>query len=179
LRLVSEGAYVTPSIKIAKLTKIVPLKIEFSVNEKQADNVKSGISLTFTLDNDQHKYHATVYAVESSLDAETMSLKVRALYNNTDSKIRPGRSATIELKLQEIENAIVVPSQAVIAEMGRDIAYIYQNGKAKEVVLQKGLRDATSLQITNGLKVGDTLIVTGVMQLRNGMDVSIDNILKK
>jgi membrane fusion protein (multidrug efflux system) len=117
--------------------------------------------------------------VESSLDTETMSLKTRALYNNADGKIKPGRSATIEIKLQEIENAIVVPSHAIIAEMGRDIAYIYQNGKAKEVVLQKGLRDATSLQITNGLKIGDTLIVTGVMQIRNGMDVVIDNILER
>ena len=179
LRLVSEGTYATPSTKIAKLTKIIPLKIEFSVNEKQSDNVKSGTQLSFTLDNDLNRYPATVYAVESSLDAETMSLKVRALYNNEGGRVKPGRSATIEIKLKEINNAIVVPSHSVIAEMGRDIAFVYRNGKAKEVVLHKGLRDAASLQITNGLNLGDTLITTGVMQLRNGMDVIIDNLSEK
>ncbi|MPN56547.1 hypothetical protein SDC9_204237 [bioreactor metagenome] len=60
--------------------------------------------------------------------------------------------------------------------MGRDIAFVYKNGKVKQVELKKGLRTASSVQITKGLEVGDTLLVTGVMQLRDGGDVIIDKI---
>ena len=57
--------------------------------------------------------------------------------------------------------------------MGQDIVYTYNNGKAKRVVLTKGLRTASSVQVLEGLNVGDTLLTTGVMQLRDGMNVSI------
>ncbi|MDR1792703.1 MAG: efflux RND transporter periplasmic adaptor subunit [Bacteroidales bacterium] len=178
LRDVSEGAYATPATIVAKLTKLSPLKIEFSVNESQAPYIKQGMPLYFYLDNDSVRYRASVYAVESRLDMQTLSLQVRALYPNSNGLLKPGHSATVELVLNQINNALVVPSQAVVAEMGRDIAFLYKDGKAMQVVLQKGLRTESSVQIISGLKTGDTLITTGVMQLRDEMDVTIDNISK-
>ena len=175
LRLVSEGTYASPSTIISRLTKISPLNIEFSVNEAYVNNVKAGTPLIFTIDNDLSTYHASVYAVESNLDKNTLSLKARALYPNPGGYLKPGRSANIDIKLQEMKNTIVVPSISILAEMGRDIGYIYKNGKAHQVELRKGMRTASSVQILNGLNAGDTLLVTGVMQLRNGLSVEIDN----
>ncbi len=177
LRFVSEGAYASPSVVVAKLTKISPLKVEFSVNESQANEIKAGTSLAFKVDNDLNTYHASVYAIESQLDEETFSLKARALYPNTDEKIKPGQSATVEIELSKIEQAIVIPAISAIAEMGRDIAYIYDNGKAKRVTITKGLRTASSVQIIEGLNAGDTLLVSGVMQLRDGMPVKIETMV--
>ncbi|HRZ97807.1 MAG TPA: efflux RND transporter periplasmic adaptor subunit [Paludibacter sp.] len=176
LRLISEGAYASPTKVISKLTKISPLKIEFSVNEKQANEIRNGISLSFSIENDKNTYQATVYAVESKLDEATLSLKARARYPNPGGKLKPGHSATIEIKMKEINNAIVVPSIATLAEMGRDIAFVYKNGKAQQVELKKGMRTASSIQILDGLQPGDTLLVSGVMQLRDGMPVKIDKI---
>lgn len=173
LRQVSEGTYASPATIISKLTKISPLKIEFSVNEKQANDIKQGTPLTFTLENDKNAYQATVYAVESQLDEATLSLKARARYANPGGKLKPGHSATIEIKLKEIENAIVVPSIVTVAEMGRDIAYVYKGGIAHQVELKKGIRTASSIQVLDGLQAGDTLLVSGVMQLREGMPVKI------
>jgi membrane fusion protein (multidrug efflux system) len=101
-------------------------------------------------------------------------MKARAMYPNADGKLKPGRSASIEIRLHEITNTIVVPSEAVIAEMGRSIAYVYRNGKAQQVELTRGLRTESNVQILSGLQPGDTLIVTGVMQLRSDMPVTID-----
>ena len=173
LRLVSEGAYASPQVRVSTLTKISPLKIEFAVNERQENEIVDGTKLTFTLENDLSTYQASVYAVETSLDASTLSLKARARYSNPGGKIKPGRSAQIEIQLREITNTIVIPSMSSIAEMGQDIVYTYNNGKAKRVVLTKGLRTASSVQVLEGLNVGDTLLTTGVMQLRDGMNVSI------
>ncbi len=173
LRMVSEGTYASPQVMVSKLTKISPLKIEFSVNERQENEIVDGTKLTFTVENDLNTYEASVYAVETSLEANTLSLKARARYANPGGKMKPGRSANIEIQLREITNTLVIPSISSIAEMGQDIAYTYANGKAHRVVLTKGLRTASSVQILEGLNIGDTLLTTGVMQLRDGMNVSI------
>ena len=177
LRQVSEGAYASPTTIVSRLTKISPLKIEFSVNERQANEIKTGTEVKFTVENDMHTYDASVYAIESKLDERTLSLKVRAMYSNSDGNLKPGQSASIEIKLREIKDAIVVPSLSLIAEMGRDIAFIYKDGRAQQVEIQKGQRTASAVQVTNGLLVGDTLITSGVMQLRDGMPVTLENMV--
>lgn len=174
LRQVSEGAYASPTTIIARLTKIVPLKVEFSIPEKLVDRVQIGTTLDFTLEDDLSTYQASLYAFDSNLDKQTLTMQMRARYPNPGGKLQPGRSVKVEIKLREIKNTIVVPSISVLAEMGRDIAYVYKNGKAQQVTLSKGMRTASSVQIIEGLNVGDTLITTGVMQLRDGLPVVID-----
>ena len=178
LRLVSEGTYATPQTIVTKLTKISPLKIEFSVNEKQANEIKIGTPINFSVESNNKTYNATVYALESKLDVKTLSLKARARYANSDGKLKAGHSATIVIKLREIKNAIVIPSISSIAEMGRDIVFVYKNGKARQVEIKKGIRTASSLQVLEGLNQGDTLLVSGVMQLRDDLPVTLENVEK-
>jgi len=175
LRNVSEGAFASPTTIITSLTKIIPLKIEFSVNEKQADFVSSGMEITFRPDADLNVYKATVYAKETRVDPKLYSLKVRAIFPNANGRLRPGRSASVEVRSNPIKNALTAPGESVIKEMGRDIAYIYSGGRAKQVSLDIGMRTESNVQILTGLNVGDTLIVSGVMQLRDGLPVVIDN----
>ncbi|OPZ14871.1 MAG: Multidrug resistance protein MdtA precursor [Bacteroidetes bacterium ADurb.BinA261] len=173
LRLVSEGAYASPTVVIAKLTKISPLKIEFSVNENMVNEIKPGTNLAFTVDNDLATYHATVYAIESRLDVQTLTFFARALFQNPGGKIKPGQSANVVIQLDQKNDAIVIPSISMIREMGRQLVYIYKNGKAKEVEIKTGLSTASSVQVTDGLSIGDTLLTTGVMQLTDGALVKI------
>ena len=177
LRLVSEGAYASPSVVLAKLTKLSPLKIEFSVNEDMVNQIKPGTNLSFTVNNDLKTYHATVYAIESRLDAQTLTFFARALFQNPSGKIKPGQSANVMIQLDEVKDAIVIPSISTIREMGRQIVFIYDKGKAKEVDIKTGLSTASSIQVTDGLSLGDTLLTTGVMQLRDGMPVKIGQII--
>ena len=178
LRQVSEGTYVSPTTVISKITKITPLKVEFSVNESQAYDIKPGTPLQFSWGNDQTKYDATVYAVEPRIDENLMTVMIRAIYPNTEGHIKPGHSATIELRLSRYENTIAIPSLAVITELGSDQVYVYKNGKAQATTIKKGIRTESQVQILDGLSVGDTLITTGVMQLRNGMDVKLNELSK-
>ncbi|WP_455628661.1 efflux RND transporter periplasmic adaptor subunit [Parabacteroides chinchillae] len=179
LRSVSEGAYVTSSSSvIAKLTKISPLKIEFSIPESYASEVKDGSPIVFRMEKDGllHDYKATVYAVESKVDTDTRTLRVRATYPNTGESILPGRYTSVEITRREIKDALAIPSEALIPEMGKDIVYLYKSGVAEPAEVKIGLRTEDRVQILSGLTSGDTLIVSGVMQLRTGMKVSIDNL---
>ncbi len=175
LRQVSVGTYASPSTVVAKLTKISPLKVEFAVSERYARDVKVGTRLTFTLEGSLNEYTAQVYARESSLDLNTHTLTVRALYPNP-SGIMPGRYAAITLRKQEYQNALAVPSQAIVPEMGKDKVFLYRNGKAEPVEITTGIRTESLVQAITGLAEGDTVIISGTQQLRTGMDVTIDNI---
>jgi membrane fusion protein (multidrug efflux system) len=179
LRLVSEGAYATPSTIVANLTKISPLKIEFSIPESYVSEVSDGTDITFYMEGSDkmlQKYSARVYAVESKLSLETYTLKVRATYPNVNEAILPGRFLSVEVSKREIKNALAVPSEAIIPEMGKNIVYVYHNGEAKAAEIIAGLRTESHVQALEGLMPGDTVITTGTMQLRTGMKVSIDNL---
>ncbi len=179
LRMVSEGAYTSPSTVVVKLIKIKPLKIDFSISERHATEIRQGTNIEFELTGSLNKYKATVYAVESTVDPKTRTLKVRATYPNANESVLPGRFASIEIKLHEIKNTLAIPSEAVIPEMGRDIVYLYKNGIAEPAEINKGLRTESRVQVLSGLSAGDTLITTGVMQLRKGAAITIDDIQSK
>jgi membrane fusion protein (multidrug efflux system) len=176
LRFVSEGAYATPATLVTHLTKVIPLKLEFSVNERHAEMIHPGTNIVFQAPPYQADFTASIYAVESQVDLDTRTLKARARFPNTSGKLKPGRMVNIEIKSSELKNALVIPNEAIIAEMGRDLAYIYSDGKAKQVELIKGLRTESSIQVLEGLNPGDTLITSGVMQLRDGLPVTLDNV---
>ncbi len=176
LRQVSEGAFVTPGQRIATLTQLQPVKIEFSVPERFAQSVTKNSKIKFTMEGDTNKYTAEVYAVEPSIDPSTRSVSVRALHPNKNHELRPGSFARIEFKLNHMENALQVPAQAVIPELGGYKVFKISNGMAVQAEISVGIRTSEMVQVTQGLNPGDTVITTGILQLRNGMRVSISNI---
>ncbi|MCK9301380.1 MAG: efflux RND transporter periplasmic adaptor subunit [Bacteroidales bacterium] len=179
LRELSEGAFVSPSTNMAKLTQVNPLKIDFSIPESYASEVKDGTKIKFSLEDSEgimRQYDARVYAVESTIDINTRTLKVRALYDNPDRTLMPGRFASVEITRREIKDALSVPSEAIIPEMGRNLVYLYRNGQAQPVEIISGIRTEARVQALSGIQEGDTLIISGVMQLRTGSKVIIDQI---
>ncbi len=173
LRQVSVGAYASPSTVVAKLTRISPIKIEFSVPERYARDIKKGTNLDFKVVGYLDAFPAQVYATEASLDVETHSLTVRALYPNRNGELPPGRFVHIQLKQKEITDAMTVPSEAIVPEMGINKVFVYRSGKAEPVDIELGIRTDAEVQVLRGLAVGDTIITSGTLQLRKGMPVML------
>jgi membrane fusion protein (multidrug efflux system) len=176
LRQVSEGAYANPSTVVAKLTRVSPLKLELSIPEAYIDMVKVGTSIFFNIDGDTLKYRAEVYATESKINVTTLSFTVRAYYQNIDHKIPPGRFASVVLQLNYDGKGISVPSESVIPDLGEHIVYKVSNKRATKVEIEPGVRTESYVQILKGLNVGDTVVTTGIMQLREGIDLQIKSV---
>ena len=176
LRQVSVGAYASPSTIVAKLTNLTPIKIEFSVPERYAGDIKKGTNLEFKVDGKLAPYTAKVYATESSLDASTHTLSVRAIHPNENGELMSGRYADIRLKQKEIHDALAIPSEAIVPEMGINKVFAYRNGKAEPVSVTIGIRTEAEVQILDGLQAGDTILTSGTLQLRKGSIVKIENI---
>ncbi len=174
LREVSQGTYASPTTTVAKLTKTNPLKIEFAVPERYAGMLVPGNELKFSVEGDLEERSAKLYATDSHVDSDTRTYTVRALYDNSDGKLVPGRYVNVSLTTQEFDKTIAVPSQAIISEMGIDKVFVYHSGKAEPVEITKGLRTDKYVQVLRGLSIGDTVITTGIMQLRVGQKVILD-----
>lgn len=175
LRYLSEGSFASPSSKIARLVKLSPIKVEFSIPEKYAGEVNIGFPVTFTIDD--KLYQAAVYAVDPKIDLDTKTISIRALYPNKNEELKPGRYTSVTLLLSQIDNAIAIPSEALIPEMEGEMVYLYKNGKASYIKVSTGLRTETLIQITDGLKFGDTLLTTGILQLRQNLPVVLDTVI--
>lgn len=178
LRQVSQGTYASPTTTIARLTKTNPLKIDFAVPERYAGTLKSGTALTFTVEGDLNEKQANIYALDSHVNSDTRTFSVRALYDNSNGKLYPGRYVSIALTTQTFENTLAVPSQAIISEMGIDKVFLYKNGTAIPVEIKKGIRTESLVQVLEGITPGDTVITTGTMQLRTGQKVILDSVNK-
>ncbi|HEY4617269.1 MAG TPA: efflux RND transporter periplasmic adaptor subunit [Flavobacterium sp.] len=173
LRAISKGTYITPAVLVANLVNIGKLKITFSIPEKYATQVKKNTTIRFTVAGSTDTYTATVYAIEPTIEITTRTLQVRAIADNKDGKLLPGTFANVELPLDVIKDAIVVPSQAVIPIQNGKKVFISDMGKAKEIMVETATRTDASLLILSGLKAGDTVITTGVMSLKNDVPVKV------
>jgi len=168
LRNISVGAEIIPSTLLATIRSEDKLKLDFSIPEKYSSDVKSGMKITFTLSNDDKQYGAVVMATEHGIDASTRNLKVRALVNNKSEHLIPGAFTKVLLKLNENNNALLIPTQAIIPDNQNKRVIIAKDGKAHFTLVKTGIRHASNIEITEGLKTGDTVITTGILFLKEG-----------
>lgn len=173
LRSISPGTYITPTILVANLVNISKLKITFSIPEKYSSQVKVNTELSFTVSGSDTKYTAKVYAIEPGVDTNTRTLQIRAIAENKNGSLLPGSYANVELPLDEIKDAIVVPTEAIVPVQNGKKVFISENGKAKEVMVETATRTDASIVVLSGLKAGDTIITAGVMSLKADAPVKV------
>jgi membrane fusion protein (multidrug efflux system) len=173
LRSISPGTYISPTILVAKLVNISKLKITFSIPEKYANQVKNNTTLSFTVSGSTEKYTAKIYAIEPEVAVATRTLQLRAIAENKDGKLLPGTFANVELPLDIIKDAIVIPTEAIIPVQNGKKVFISSNGQAKEIMVETTTRTDASILVLSGLKVGDTLLTSGVMSLKNETPVKV------
>lgn len=171
LRQVSVGSIVSPTTILANFTQLNPVKIEFAVSDKYAGRLKKGDKVSIAYGNDPTTYTATIYALDNEVDVVSRSLKIRALADNRSGKWVPGSFVLVELPLSMNTNSIMLPSEVIIPEMNRQKVLTVQGGRVASKSIQVGQRYASGVEILGGLSAGDTIIATGLLQLKDSMMV--------
>jgi membrane fusion protein (multidrug efflux system) len=175
LRSVSVGSTITPATAIAHIEQLSPIKIDFSLPEKYANTLKVGSPITFVVTGSDREYTGTVYAFEPKIDPATRTLKVRATAPNADGSLTPGAFAKIRVTLSRTDDALIVPTSAIVPTIDGQSVYVMNSGKALSRKVVTGIRTDSTIQVVSGLAPGDSIITTGVMQLRAGMPVKAAN----
>jgi membrane fusion protein (multidrug efflux system) len=173
LRSISKGTYVTPTTLIAKLVNTTQLKITFSIPEKYASQMKVNNTLSFTTAGSNEVFTAKIYAIEPEIEVTTRTLKLRAIAQNPEGKLYPGTFANVTLPLEKLTDALLVPTEALIPIQNGKKIFVTENGLAKEIIVETGARTDKEILITSGLKVGDTILTSGVMTLKDGSPVKV------
>lgn len=175
LRNVSMGAVVNTSTTLATV-RSNRLKLDFFVPEKYGDAIKAGMNVEFSLYSGRNDYRATVLATERGIDDATRNLKVRAVINQTGSGLIPGAFANVKLRLGENSKALMIPTEAIIPKEREKQVILAKNGKAHFVTVKTGIRKESLVEITEGIQVGDTLVTSGLLFLKEGAPIQYSNV---
>jgi membrane fusion protein (multidrug efflux system) len=172
LRNISEGSYVTPATRIAALQNINQIKVEFAVPEKYASVLKNGNIILFNVDGNNAQHQAKIYGIEPKVDEVTRNVIMRAICANPNQQILPGAFAKVSVIASTNANAFMIPTQAVVPILKGQKVYLAQGDSVIECKVKTGVRNEKTIEITEGLKAGDEIVVEGVMYLRQGAKIS-------
>ncbi|HEX6131888.1 MAG TPA: efflux RND transporter periplasmic adaptor subunit [Actinomycetota bacterium] len=172
LRDVAVGTYLTPGAAIVDLVAVDSLKLDFAVPERYQDALRVDMPVRLSMHGRPNRFEGRVYAIEPSVDVETRSVRLRAVVPNADGRLRPGAFAEVEVVLDEVPDAILVPAIALVPGLRRPTVLVVRDGVVESRAVDAGLRTADEVRIEAGLAPGDRVIVTGILQLRDGMAVT-------
>jgi membrane fusion protein (multidrug efflux system) len=172
LRRVSQGAWVSPSTPLVTLHDTHTLKLDFTLPERYAGLLHQGQRFRFTVEGRAGQETGRVLAFEPAIDASSRSVVVRAEVDNVNDLL-PGTFARIELPLR-LEQALLAPAIAVVPGPDGRRVFVEQDGVARARPVEVGERTADRIQILSGVKAGDRVIVSNLLQLKDGGRVRID-----
>jgi len=176
LRRVSEGSYVTAQTMITTLQRLNPIKVDFSVPEKYAGRVRAGQPISFSVRGSDRRVEGTVYATETQVDTETRTLRLRARAPNPTGRLRPGMFADVSLRLGQTDDALVVPTVSIVPTIDGQRVFVFEDGQAQPRNVTLGVRTDSTVQVTDGLSVRDTIITSGIQDLRAGLPVRLESV---
>ncbi|MFT4566772.1 MAG: membrane fusion protein (multidrug efflux system) [Saprospiraceae bacterium] len=177
LKNISEGAYITSNTIISQLIQSNPVKLDFSVPEKYANRIKRGQEITFTIDGDDENVTARIIALDPMIDEDLRTLRIRAKASNHKGKYLPGMFIKVALPLGEV-NSIMIPTESIIPILKGKKVFVMKNGKASEVLIKTGLRTDTKVQVEEGLVIGDSVVVSALMSVKNGTPISVRTLVE-
>jgi membrane fusion protein (multidrug efflux system) len=177
LRNVSPGGYLSPSTSIATLVNTDPMKVTFNIPERYRSLVKPGSKITFNVASSRKNFTATVYAIDPAVDPASRTVTVRARAANPKNEITAGGFAKINLTLEQTPRTIMVPTQCVVPDLKSSKVFIARNDSAFAVPVKTDNRTDTQIEVIEGLKPGDSLIISGIIQMRPKVPLKIVKVL--
>lgn len=175
LRRVSRGDLVDPGTSIVSVRQIHPLKLDFPVPERFLPRVSIGMPVSIAAAGGR-EFDGEVVALEPQIDEETRMISLRALVDNEDGRLLPGGFVSVELILDEIEDALMISSTALIPGLGKNLVYVVADGKVEAREVETGFRTRDQVQIVEGLRAGEKIVVQGVQGVRAGQEVRTEEV---
>ncbi|MBI3138678.1 MAG: efflux RND transporter periplasmic adaptor subunit [Sphingobacteriales bacterium] len=177
LRNISMGAYVSPASVIAIINQTDQLKLDFSIPEKYSGQIKVGQSINFRFEGADQVHKASIIAIESNVTENTRSLTARARVVGRDKALLPGAFAKVQLNFDPDPHSLLIPTQAVIPQARGKKVVLYKNGMASFTDIVTGVRDSSRIQVLEGLKNGDTVVITGLLSVRPDAPIQVGKII--
>lgn len=207
LRLVDLGQYLTAGTAVVTLQSLSPIYVDFHLPQKTLAEISTGQKVSVSNDTwPGERFSGTIQAISPKVDTTTRNVRIRARLDNPDGKLRPGMYATVDITTGQPTPFVTLPQTAIDYHPYGDTVFIITeqpqtpgrnqtaggDGKSstanskddsKRLVVHQqfvtiGKTRGDQVQVLKGVKVGDRVVSSGQMKLRNGSHVRINNRLQ-
>lgn len=188
IRQISVGQLLQRGSPVVSLHSLDPVYVEFSLPQQQLGDLAEGLKVAVSSDAFPGRpFEGKITAVNPDIDPATRNIRVQATLANPGGRLRPGMFVSVDMILARSEKVLFIPETAVVHAPFGDSVFIVEEGQAaaggaKPLVIRQqfvrlGARQGDFVVVTEGLKIGERIVSTGVFKLRPGMSVVIDNTL--
>lgn len=191
IRRVNIGQYVAPGDTIIGLQSLDPLFVNFNLPEQYTEEVREGRGVTIQVDAlAGAEFLGKVTAVEPAIDAATRNFMVQATVSNEQMRLRPGMFATVRVERGKPREMIVIPATAISYNPYGNSVYVVKDQAPGSAEAPAGAEPTRTVEqrfvtlggnygdlveIVDGLAVGEEVAINGLLKLRHGAPVMVDN----
>lgn len=176
LRNISVGALLQPATQITTLDDDSVMKLDFSVPSVFLPTLKPGVEIVAKATGFDEEFKGEISAIDSQIDEATRSVVVRAIIPNPDARLKPGLLMTVEL-MKNPRQAVGIPENAIVPEGRKHFVFVVDESQTPPVTEKReiviGARRPGDVEVTQGLKEGEKIVVQGTMMVRQGGSVTI------
>lgn len=179
------GQFINSGDKILTLQTIDPVFVDFTLPQNVAAQIKKDQVVNVVSDGFGNQiFKGKITAVSPKIDPNTRNIQVEALVSNPDKKLLPGMFANLKVDLGDKVRYITVPQTAVTYNPYGSVIYIAKQGPAKDgkpsteaqqVFVTTGPTRGDQVAILKGIQIGDTIVTSGQLKLKNGTPLIVNN----
>ena len=177
-RLVEVGAMVAPGSPVARIINVNPVKVTAGVPERYATDVRPGASVHVTFDAlEGRTFEGKIGFVGTAVNPRNRTFPVEFSVPNLGGVIKPEMIASLALVRRVVDEALVVPQNAIVRLTDGQAVYVVRSEGGAEVVESRtvtlGMSQDNLVTVTSGLNAGDRVVVVGQQQVADGDRVRV------
>lgn len=181
IRMVDQGQYIATGTPIVEINMLNPIYVDYTLSEKFLPDVDQGypVSVTVAAVPDQ-TFEGEVSAINTSVNPETRTVRIRATLDNEENLLRPGMFATIQTGQPRDNTVVTLPRTAISYNTYGNFVYVVEENDNGELIVSR--RTVTTGEVRNGraavlsgLEDGETVVAKGLLRLRAGQRVEIQD----
>ncbi|WP_100638052.1 efflux RND transporter periplasmic adaptor subunit [Marinobacter salexigens] len=181
IRLVDQGEYIATGTPIVEINMLDPIYLDFTLSEKNLQSVDRGYSVIATVAAvPEQEFGGEISAINTSVNPETRTVLVRASLSNPEKLLRPGMFATIQTLQPNDDDVVTVPRTAVSYNTYGDFVFVIEENDEGALIVNRrsitaGPTRDTRVAILSGLEAGEKVVSKGLLRLRAGQKVNIQD----
>ncbi len=178
---VDQGEFLPAGTSIVGLQALDPLFVDYALPEREFSKVTPGQTVQLRVGAYPGElFSGTVSAIDSGVDKNSRSIQVQATVPNRDNRLRPGMFAEVETLMTQTNAVLTVPRTAISYNTYGNFAYAIietEDGglKVKRRQVDTGAMREGRVAVTHGLAAGEQVVSAGLVKLRDGQSITIDN----
>ncbi|MDY6797827.1 MAG: efflux RND transporter periplasmic adaptor subunit [Pseudomonadota bacterium] len=181
LRMVDQGEYLATGTPIVEINMLDPIYVDYTLSEKELPRVDKGYKVIATVASvPDQTFSGKVSAINTSVNPETRTVRIRATLANSDNMLRPGMFATVQTLQPEDRERVTVPRTAISYNTYGDFVFVVaKNDKGELIVNRRTVETGETrngrVAVLKGLEAGEQVVAKGLLRLRAGQRVTIQD----